>query len=72
MLKRILRGSTDNKEAHDGSLVAVVWAYARGLGLDEKNKFKDKEGEFQGVTQADSLYWTHYAVSIASGLLGLI
>jgi len=58
------------RKAHDAGLVAVVWAYARGLGLDEKNKFKDKEGEFQGVTQADSLYWTHYAVSIASGLLG--
>lgn len=58
------------REAHDVGLVAVVWAYARGQGLDEKSRFKDKEGEFQGVTQADSLYWTHYAVSIASGLLG--
>ena len=58
------------RKAHDAGLVAVVWAYARGPGLDEKAKFKDKEGEFQGVTQADSLYWTHYAVSIASGLLG--
>jgi class I fructose-bisphosphate aldolase len=58
------------REAHDVGLAAVVWAYARGQGLDEKSKFKDKEGEFQGVTQADSLYWTHYAVSIASGLLG--
>jgi len=58
------------RKAHDAGLVAVVWAYARGLGLDDKTKFKDKEGEFQGVTQADSLYWTHYAVSIASGLLG--
>ena len=58
------------RKAHDAGLVAVVWAYARGLGLDEKTGFKDKEGEFQGVTQADSLYWTHYAVSIASGLLG--
>lgn len=58
------------RRAHDAGLVAVVWAYARGLGLDEKTKFKDKEGEFQGMTQADSLYWTHYAVSIASGLLG--
>ncbi|MCE8425871.1 MAG: hypothetical protein J5U17_08855 [Candidatus Methanoperedens sp.] len=58
------------RKAHDVGLVAVVWAYARGQGLDEKAKFKDKEGEFQGVTQSDSLYWTHYAVSIASGLLG--
>lgn len=58
------------REAHNAGLVAVVWAYARGSGLDEKAKLKDKEGEFQGVTQADSLYWTHYAVSIASGLLG--
>ena len=58
------------REAHDVGLAAVVWAYARGQGLDEKSKFKDKEGEFLGVTQADSLYWTHYAVSIASGLLG--
>jgi class I fructose-bisphosphate aldolase len=58
------------RKAHDAGLAAVVWAYARGQGLDEKTKFKDKEGEFQGVTQADSLYWTHYAVSIASGLLG--
>ncbi|HWQ95864.1 MAG TPA: hypothetical protein VN368_00685 [Candidatus Methylomirabilis sp.] len=58
------------RKAHNVGLVAVVWAYARGQGLDEKTKFKDKEGEFQGVTQADSLYWTHYAVSIASGLLG--
>lgn len=58
------------RKAHDAGLAAVVWAYARGVGLDEKTKFKDKEGEFQGVTQADSLYWTHYAVSIASGLLG--
>jgi class I fructose-bisphosphate aldolase len=58
------------REAHDVGLAAVVWAYARGQGLDEKSKFKDKEGEFQGVTQADSLYWAHYAVSIASGLLG--
>ncbi|HMB44786.1 MAG TPA: hypothetical protein VKL21_03085 [Candidatus Methanoperedens sp.] len=58
------------RKAHDAGLVAVVWAYARGQGLDEKTKFKDKEGEFQGVTQSDSLYWTHYAVSIASGLLG--
>jgi class I fructose-bisphosphate aldolase len=57
-------------EAHKAGLVAVVWAYARGSGLDEKAKFKDKEGEFQGVTQADSLFWTHYAVSIASGFLG--
>jgi class I fructose-bisphosphate aldolase len=58
------------REAHDVGLAAVVWAYARGQGLDDKFKFKDKEGEFQGVTQADSLYWAHYAVSIASGLLG--
>ncbi|MCX9085002.1 MAG: hypothetical protein OIN87_09430 [Candidatus Methanoperedens sp.] len=58
------------REAHEVGLVAVVWAYTRGQGLDEKSKFKDKEGEFQGVTQSDSLYWTHYAVSIASGLLG--
>lgn len=58
------------RKAHDAGLAAVVWAYARGEGLDSKAKFKDKEGEFQGITQADSLYWTHYAVSIASGLLG--
>lgn len=58
------------REAHKAGLAAVVWAYARGSGLDEKTRFKDKEGEFQGMTQADSLYWTHYAVSIASGLLG--
>lgn len=58
------------REAHEVGLVAVVWAYARGQGLDEKSKFKDREGEFQGVTQADSMYWTHYAVSIASGFLG--
>lgn len=58
------------REAHKSGLVAVVWAYARGSGLDEKRKFKDKEEEFQGVTQADNLYWTHYAVSIASGFLG--
>ncbi len=58
------------REAHKAGLVAVVWAYARGIGLDEKTKFKDKEGEFQGTTQADSLFWTHYAVSIASGFLG--
>ena len=58
------------RKAHEVGLVAVVWAYARGQGLDEKTKFKDKEGEFQAVTQADSMYWTHYAVSIASGLLG--
>lgn len=58
------------RKAHDVGLAAVVWAYARGVGLDEKTKLKDKEGEFQGMTQADSLYWTHYAVSIASGLLG--
>ncbi len=58
------------RKAHEAGLAAVVWAYARGQGLDEKSKFKDKEGEFSGVTQADSLYWTHYAVSIASGLLG--
>lgn len=58
------------REAHRAGLAAVVWAYARGSGLDEKTRFKDREGEFQGMTQADSLYWTHYAVSIASGLLG--
>jgi class I fructose-bisphosphate aldolase len=58
------------REAHKVGLVAVVWAYARGPGLDEKILLKDKNGEFQGMTQADSLYWTHYAVSIASGLLG--
>ncbi len=58
------------REAHKSGLVAVVWAYARGSGLDEKRKFKDKEEEFQGVTQADSLFWAHYAVSIASGFLG--
>ena len=58
------------REAHKAGLVAVVWAYARGSGLDEKAILKDNEGEFQGVTQADSLYWTHYAVSIASGFLG--
>jgi len=58
------------REAHKVGLVAVVWAYSRGRGLDEKIQLKDKNGEFQGMTQADSLYWTHYAVSIASGLLG--
>ncbi|MCZ7356944.1 MAG: hypothetical protein O8C65_08425 [Candidatus Methanoperedens sp.] len=58
------------REAHKSGLVAVVWAYARGTGLDEKTKLKDTEGEFQGITQADSLYWTHYAVAIASGFLG--
>lgn len=58
------------REAHKCGLAAVVWAYARGSGLDEKTRFKDKEGEFQGTTQADSLFWTHYAVSIASGFLG--
>jgi class I fructose-bisphosphate aldolase len=58
------------REAHKVGLVAVVWAYSRGPGLDEKIQLKDKNGEFQGMTQADSLYWTHYAVSIASGLLG--
>ncbi len=58
------------REAHKAGLVAVVWAYARGMGLDEKTRFKDTEGEFQGVTQADSLFWTHYVVSIASGFLG--
>jgi DhnA family fructose-bisphosphate aldolase class Ia len=58
------------REAHKVGLVAVVWAYARGPGLDEKIQLKDKNGEFQGMAQADSLYWTHYAVSIASGLLG--
>lgn len=58
------------REAHRAGLAAVVWAYARGMGLDEKTRFKDREGEFQGVTQADSLYWTQYAVSIASGFLG--
>ncbi len=64
------RASEIIREAHKYGLVAVVWAYARGSGLDEKRKFKDKEEEFQGVTQADSLYWAHYAVSIASGFLG--
>ena len=58
------------RKAHKVGLVAVVWAYSRGPGLDEKIQLKDKNGEFQGMTQADSLYWTHYAVSIASGLLG--
>jgi len=58
------------KKAHDAGLVAVVWAYARGTGLNEKIKLEDKDGEFEGMTQADSLYWTHYAVSIASGFLG--
>lgn len=58
------------RAAHKAGLAAVVWAYARGPGLDEKTKLKDKEGEFQGKTSADSLYWTHYAVSVASGFLG--
>lgn len=58
------------RKAHEAGLAAVVWSYARGEGLDGKARFKDKDGEFQGVTQADSLFWTHYAVSIASGLLG--
>lgn len=64
------RAGTIIREAHKVGLAAVVWAYARGFGLDEKMSLKDKNGEFQGMTQADSLYWTHYAVSIASGLLG--
>ena len=59
------RASGIIREAHKYGLVAIVWTYARGQGLDE-----DKEGEFQGTTQADSLYWTHYAVAIASGFLG--
>jgi class I fructose-bisphosphate aldolase len=56
--------------AHKVGLVAVVWAYARGPGLDEKTSFEGIDGTYMGMTQADSLYWTHYAVSIASGLLG--
>lgn len=58
------------RQAHKVGLIAVVWAYARGFGLNEKMTLKDNDGEFEGITQADSLYWTHYAVSIASGLLG--
>jgi class I fructose-bisphosphate aldolase len=54
------------RNAHNVGLVAVVWAYARGSGLDEEAVFEN----VSGITQADSLYWTHYAVSIASGLLG--
>ncbi len=58
------------RRAHSVGLVAVVWAYARGSGLDESIQFEGTDGKYMGVTQADSLYWTHYAVSIASGLLG--
>ncbi|MBI2654729.1 hypothetical protein HYX02_08050 [Candidatus Woesearchaeota archaeon] len=42
------------RRTEEAGLVSVVWAYPRGPGL----------------SQADSLYWTHYAVAIASGLLG--
>jgi fructose-bisphosphate aldolase, class I len=58
------------RKAHSAGLVAVVWAYARGPGLDEMTSFEGIDGRYMGMTQADSLYWTHYAVSIASGLLG--
>jgi len=60
------------RKAHDSRSCSCSMGLCERAGPDEKTKFKDKEGEFQGVTQADSLYWTHYAVSIASGLLGRI
>jgi len=41
-------------EAHMYGLPAVVWAYARGLGVDEMG--------------ADSLYWVHYACVVAESL----
>lgn len=45
-------------------LPLVVWAYPRGPGLDS-----DMEG-FEGQTQADSLLWVHYAVVVASEVVG--
>ncbi len=59
------------QKAHNAGLAVVVWAYARGPGLDSNFKFKNKNGdEIIGQTQADSLYWTQYAVAIASGFIG--
>ena len=58
------------REAHCNGLAAVVWSYARGPGLDSNVSFKDDKGKFGGMTQADSLFWAQYAVSVASGLLG--
>jgi class I fructose-bisphosphate aldolase len=42
------------KEAHRFGLPAIVWAYARGPGVNEMG--------------ADSLYWVHYACAVAESL----
>lgn len=42
------------REAHMYGMPAVVWAYARGPGVDEVG--------------ADSLYWVHYACVVAESL----
>lgn len=56
------------RDAHKAGFPAVVWAYARGPGLNSKIEWEDEEGTFQGMTQADSLYWVDYAVTLAEGL----
>ncbi len=48
------RTSSLIEEAHVYGLPAVVWAYARGPGVDEMG--------------ADSLYWVHYACVVAESL----
>lgn len=42
------------RETHDQGLVSVVWAYARGPGVDDVG--------------ADSLYWTSYACVVAESM----
>jgi len=56
------------RDAHDAGFPAVVWAYARGPGLDSNMQWKDEQGTFDGMTQADSLYWVDYAVTLAEAL----
>ncbi|OYT33858.1 MAG: hypothetical protein B6U87_02885 [Candidatus Aenigmarchaeota archaeon ex4484_52] len=49
--------------AHDSGLPVVIWSYPRGPGISEPLNEKD-----EGVSQADSLYWVHYAVAAAEAL----
>lgn len=55
------------RDARNAGLISVVWTYARGPGVSSDMEFKTSDGKIiKGQTQADSLYWTRYAVHLAS------
>ena len=71
--RELERVGTIVREAHDYGLPAVIWAYSRGPGvsspLNVAVELALPKGE-KSVTQADSLYWTSYGISVAAGLIG--